>query len=108
MVRNEPSAGPSRPRVQLVQGSGPHFTDDTAALLRRRLRVIALVLCLGKAAAILATLWAPWLSVRAFCLAVAVALYFLLGSRVALPLAALRLCEALLIVCFAVPATVTT
>jgi eukaryotic-like serine/threonine-protein kinase len=37
----------SRPRREIVAGSGPHFTNETGALLRSRLRAAASMLLLG-------------------------------------------------------------
>jgi serine/threonine-protein kinase len=92
----------------MVRGDAPRFTDDTAALLRHRLYVIGLVLCTAKGVAVLFTLSTPWLSLRLLSVVAAAAVCLLLRSRIPLSLAALRLCEAALILCFAVPATVTS
>jgi eukaryotic-like serine/threonine-protein kinase len=46
-----PAAAPARPappvRVALVPGSGPHLAGEIAALLRRRLRLAALIISVG-------------------------------------------------------------
>jgi tRNA A-37 threonylcarbamoyl transferase component Bud32 len=41
------SAPPAKPKVALVAGSTPHMSSETHALLRRRLRMVALLLFVG-------------------------------------------------------------
>jgi serine/threonine-protein kinase len=44
---NCPPPGPPQVRVALVPGSGPHLAGEIAALLRRRLRIAALIISVG-------------------------------------------------------------
>ena len=48
---------PSRPHVALVEGSAPEHTQETRDLLRNRLRIVSILLCVGFAVFLLRSLW---------------------------------------------------
>jgi len=95
------SSGPGSPdvsqgRVGFVVGDRPHFTDETAALLRNRLTAAALVIVIVLAVAFVgnllegvASLW--WL--RGMILVITLGCLLLLRSRGALSLSQLRVIE---------------
>src|SRR5262245_35053384 len=104
--RTEPTA--PRPNVRMIEGTAPRFTDETADLLRRRLRVFALVLAVLNAIVFLASLSLPVFFLRLAVMLVVLALCLLLWSRTPLSYVALRGIELALFACFAVKSTVTS
>lgn len=89
----------SQGRVGFVVGDRPHFTDETAALLRNRLTAAALVIVIVLAVAFVgnllegvASLW--WL--RGMILVITLGCLLLLRSRGALSLSQLRVIELVL------------
>jgi serine/threonine-protein kinase len=91
-----PSLDSSHARVALVQGTSPGFADETAALLRGRLKAISLVHAIAFSAAYAGNLvhGAPLKGVRAAILLVIVGGYLWLRSRAALGPRLLHLIEA--------------
>ena len=74
----------SQAKVGFVEGTRPQFADETAALLRDRLRAATLVLSIILALAFVGNLftnYAPLIGVRAVILAIMVGAYALLRSR---------------------------
>ena len=78
------STGASRPNVGLIAGQGPRFADETARLLRRRLKaaVLAMVIVLSLSFLLLLPRGAPLLIERFFVLGFLLStLYVLRGGR---------------------------
>lgn len=87
----------SRPNMRFVEGQRPEFAEETAALLRSRLRASALVLSIILTVAFVGNCfaeYAPLVGVRALILAAFVASYFLLRGARRLTLGQLRMLEA--------------
>jgi eukaryotic-like serine/threonine-protein kinase len=90
---SKPSAETVRPKVGFVEGTRPGFTDETASLLRSRLKAAALVLSILLGAAFVGNLFAedaPLVGVRVLVLAGFVGCIFVLRSSVLLQLEQLR------------------
>lgn len=94
--RGQESLDVSQGRVGFVVGDRPHFTDETAALLRNRLTAAALVIVIVLAVAFLgnllegvASLW--WL--RGMILMITLGCLLLLRSRGVVSLSQLRVIE---------------
>jgi len=86
----------SRGKVGLVEGGRRRLSDETAALLRQRLKAVALILSITLAAVFLGTATArdvPLMVLRAAILAGMVGCYLVLRSRLAVTLAWLRVAE---------------
>jgi serine/threonine-protein kinase len=86
----------SRPAVQFVEGTRQKLADETAELLRRRLKAVALVLTLTLGYAFFSNLFVPGrplLILRAIVLAVVAGSFLLLQSRRSVGLTGLRLLE---------------
>jgi hypothetical protein len=92
----ESSLDVSRAKVGLVEGTRPRFTDETATLLRDRLKAATLVLSIILALAFVGNLfaqYAPLVVVRAFILFTLIGAFVLLRSQRRLTLAQLRCIE---------------
>ena len=86
----------SKAKIGFLRGHKPRFADETAGLLRKRLKAVALVLSIVLALAFIGNLFsrgAPLLGVRATILVVFVGSFFALRSRLVLSLSQLRLFE---------------
>lgn len=86
----------SRPKMGIVDGTQPRFADETAALLRDRLKAAAIVLSIMLALAFSGNLFtqdAPLIGLRAFILLGLIGAYILLRSERRLTLAQLRWTE---------------
>lgn len=94
-------ASASRPRpVGFIEGSKATLSDETRDLLRKRLRAFAVVILVAKLLITVAEAIKPALPfgrLHLVTVAIVVASYILLRSRVALSLRALRLFEAMVI-----------
>ncbi|HEV3344589.1 MAG TPA: serine/threonine-protein kinase [Pirellulales bacterium] len=87
------SSSLARGPVGLVEGTSPDFADETALLLRARLKAISLVHAVAFGAAFAGNLFvpgAPLVGLRAAILAVIVAAFLLLSSKLNLTLRKLR------------------
>jgi serine/threonine-protein kinase len=97
---------PSRCKVALVAGSGPHFTDELSGLLRRRLRIAAGITLVASAVFLIRHLFVPspftaedeqaahiLLAMQALLVAVLTVVSAMLWSRMGLSLRALRSME---------------
>ncbi|HEV3004212.1 MAG TPA: serine/threonine-protein kinase [Pirellulales bacterium] len=86
----------SHARVAVVQGTAPDFADETAALLRARLKAVSLVHAVAFSTAFVGNLYhgAPLTALRAAILLVIAGGYLLLRSRAALGPRLLHLIEA--------------
>jgi serine/threonine-protein kinase len=86
----------SRPAVEFVEGTRHRLVDETADLLRRRLKAVALVLTVTLGYAFISSLFVPGrplLILRAIVLAIVVGSLVLLQSRRQVGLTGLRLLE---------------
>ncbi len=86
----------SQAPVGFVSGKGPQFADETAALLRTRLKAAALILAITLGLAFILNLAQSeqfLVTLRATLLLVMIAAYVLLRSRITLKLPQLRLIE---------------
>lgn len=91
------SADSSRPKVGFVEGTRPHFSDETATLLRSRLQAATFVLSVILALTFVRSLFFPHIplvGLRAAILAGFVASFFALRSRRELSLLGLQCFEA--------------
>lgn len=87
------------PRVGFVTGTRPHFSGETAGLLRARLTAVALILMVALTLAFVDNLfadYAPLVGVRAVILCIFVVGFLILRSRRSLSLRQLRWFEATL------------
>jgi serine/threonine-protein kinase len=92
----KPADGVSRPNMAFVEGTRPQFTDETASLLRSRLRAVSLVLSILLAAAFVGNFFSPYAPlpvVRAIVLAAFVGSYVALSRPLAFSLVELRCFE---------------
>ena len=86
----------SQPPVGIVSGPAPRFSDETAALLRTRLRAASLILAIALGTAFVRNLFLPeqfLFLLRTAVLLVMISAYIILRSRIALSLPQLRLIE---------------
>ena len=86
----------SRAPVGFVSGIGPQFADETAALLRTRLKAASLILAITLGTIFVGNLTQPeqiLIGLRAAVLLAMIAAYFVLRSRITLKLAQVRLIE---------------
>jgi len=93
---SEGSLDLSRAKVGVVQGTRPRFADETATLLRDRLKAATLVLSIILALALIGNLftqYAPLVGVRIFILLVLIGSFVLLRSQRQLTLIQLRWIE---------------
>jgi len=93
------SAEVSRPRMGFVEGSIPHFSHETAGLLRSRLQAASLVLSIVLVLAFIGNLfseYAPLVGVRAAIVAVFIGGFLALRSARAYSLVQLRCFEGVL------------
>jgi hypothetical protein len=90
----ESSLDVSRAKVGLVEGTRPRFTDETATLLRDRLKAATLVLSIILALAFVGNLfaqYAPRVVVRVFILFTLIGAFVLLRSQRRRPLGRLHI-----------------
>ena len=91
-----PAFDVSQAPVGFVSGTAPQFSDETAALLRSRLKAASLILAITLTLAFIRNLFAPeqfMVVLRAAVLVTMIAAYFVLRSRIILSLAQLRFIE---------------
>ncbi len=87
----------SRPKMGFVEGTRPHFTQETAGLLRRRLQAVALILAILLGVAFIGNLfseYAPLTLLRVAIVLLFVGIFILLQSAREFSLAQLRWVEA--------------
>ena len=87
----------SRPKMGFVEGTRPHFTQETAGLLRQRLQAVALILSILLGVTFIGNLfsgYAPWILLRVAIVLVFIVIFFLLQTARDFSLTGLRWVEA--------------
>ena len=88
----------SRAKVGFIEGSRPLLSDETAVLLRQRLKAVALVLSITLAVAFVSSFFilkTPFMILRGGIVVVLIGIYLLLRSSRPMPLRRLQLVELL-------------
>lgn len=91
-----PAIDVSQAPVGFVSGTAPQFSDETATLLRSRLKAASLILAITLTLAFIRNLFAPeqfMVVLRAAVLVAMIAAYFVLRNRISLTLRQLRVIE---------------
>jgi eukaryotic-like serine/threonine-protein kinase len=94
--RARASGATAKPKVGFVEGTRPKFSEETASLLRSRLKAASLVLTILLFAAIVGNLFAedaPLIGMRGLVLVGFIGSYFILRSRIPFSLFQLRCFE---------------